>query len=348
MNDLTTLGNQMPGVNSEGRDVAVFAESSREQAHVMAAFTMAYKKPRIEGNVIEKLNTSCCRYGFAEKVTYSFPRGKSMVTGGSIYLAREVARLWGNNEHGFEIVQDDEETRTVRGYAIDYETNTRTKSDASFKKLIQRKNKDGETYWVVPDERDLRELTNKHGAIAKRNAIFELIPKDIVDGAIAQAKKTVAKGYKEGAFDPVALIKSFKTIGVSSAMIEEYCGCGVSAITPEQYAELRGIFAAIKDGTAEKEEYFGADEAKTEMLMPQETKNVTPKKKPAPASSISGMKKAAKVAGIPESELTEFCKEQFNINSLDEVSAEDLGKVSEWIEFNKPGTGEDTKEGELL
>ncbi len=47
--------------------------------------------------------------------------------------------------------------------------------DDTFRKKIQRK-RDGQTVWVTPDERDLRELTNKRGAILERNCLLKLQP----------------------------------------------------------------------------------------------------------------------------------------------------------------------------
>ena len=47
------------------------------------------------------------------------------------------------------------------------------------------------TEWTVPDERDLRELTNRRGAICVRNAILALVPPDLVEDAMATADQTL-------------------------------------------------------------------------------------------------------------------------------------------------------------
>jgi len=64
----------------------------------------------------------------------------------------------------------------IRGFAIDLETNASTEYEDQFKRLVQRKGRDGETHWVQPDERDLRELIGRRGAILVRNAILSYTP----------------------------------------------------------------------------------------------------------------------------------------------------------------------------
>src|SRR5262249_52625590 len=119
-------------------------EAARQE--VQAAVIVAKRFPRNEDAAFQQLMKSCARPTFAGDVTYSFPRGGSTVTGPTVYLAREFARLWGNIRHGCDVVAEDEEERTIRAWAWDLQTNVKVSHDVTFKKLIQRKDKrSGET-----------------------------------------------------------------------------------------------------------------------------------------------------------------------------------------------------------
>ena len=154
------------------RELSVAGSTAKQQAEIQAAVVMARRYPRDEGMAIDRIKTACKRPAFADAAAYRYPRGKkrdgtpNMIVGPSINLAREMGRCFGNIRVGQDVLRDDDETRLIEAYAWDLETNYRTTEQVQFKKLIYRK-KDG---WVQPDERDLRELTNRLGAIAKHLA----------------------------------------------------------------------------------------------------------------------------------------------------------------------------------
>lgn len=100
---------------------------------------------------------------------------------------------------------------------------------------------------------------------------------------------------------------------------------------------------------------FDAIEIKSDEPMPMpkaksEPKNVTPEegmmtaeqidRAPLGSALISGMKKAAKAAGITDNELAEFCYSHFGAETPDKVSSKDLPAVSQWIEDQKKAAAE--------
>lgn len=264
-------------------------EAARQE--IQATVILAKRFPRNEDEAYAKIIKSCKRPTFAQDTEYSFPRGGKSVTGPSIYLAREFARLWGNIRHGCDIVADDAEKRTIRAWAWDVETNTKVSSDVTFEKLIQRKNKNtGTTNWIKPDERDLRELTNKHAAISKRNCLLELLPSDMVEDACKQARQTLKN---QAAEDPDAqrktIINAFSDLNVPIASLETYLGHPLAQCSPEELVNLRSIYKSIKDGNSTWNEYVNgnnhsddaglkqkADEAAAK-LREKLTKDETPK-----------------------------------------------------------------------
>jgi hypothetical protein len=223
-------------------------EAARQE--IFGSIVMAKKHPRNEDAAFQALMKSCSRPTFAGDVTYSFPRGGSTVTGPTIYLAREFARLWGNIRHGCDVIAEDDTERTIRAWAWDLQTNVKVSADVTFKKLIQRKDKrSGETRWIEPDERDLRELTNKHAAIAKRNCLLELLPSDMVEDAIAKARETL---LNKATKDPDELRKNvitgFGSLNVGVEHLEAYLGHKIGECSPAELVELRGHYKSIKDG----------------------------------------------------------------------------------------------------
>jgi len=294
MNDLALQRN---GDKKQGRDIAAPAEQAKAFAEMQAKILLAKQFPRQEERAMSVILGSVERKAFAECAYYSFPRGykkegnnwvKNMVEGPSVYLAREMARVWGNIWHSVVIVHVDNDYTTVEGRAWDLETNTQADAQATFKNLVQRKVKDpltgknvyevvngenkAKTEWVRPDEREMRELVNKHGAICVRNALLNLFPKDMIDAFQEKAKQTVvANTTKE---DPVAMrvriLKEFESFGIQQGDLEGFLGLPIKNWDGETTATLRGVFTSLKAGQMSKSEIIGTEP----MSKPPEKKDI--------------------------------------------------------------------------
>ena len=258
---------EVPAQGSGG-ELQTAGASARERAEIQGALWSAKQFPRNEDLCFQKLMKAASRASFAEDATYSFPRGDTQVTGPSVNLAREAGRIWGNIRFGLYIVRDDEETRLIRGWAWDVETNTKGEFEDDFKKLIQRKvkgGKPGETVWLIPDERDLRELTNRRGAILVRNALLQVMPKDLIEDALFQCGKTLeqAAGANPEA-ERKRLMVDFGSINISVEQIEQKIGHPFAQSTPKEIAELRGVCKSIQDGHTTWAEYVKGPEKEKE------------------------------------------------------------------------------------
>lgn len=250
------------------RDAGAAAAVAREEAEIKSAIFLARQFPRNEHAAYTRIMKSCTRPGFAENARYSFPRGSQTVSGPSVQLAREIARCWGNIRFGLRVVSMDEDTVHIRGYAHDLETNAYVEAEDKFAKLVQRKQRGGGTAWVKPDERDLRELINRRGAILVRNCILQVVPSDVVDDAERQVIETVrkaAQGEIEQSRDEAIrrLVRAFDDIGVSAEALEKYLKHPLSAITADEIADLRAVYKSIIDGNSRREEYFDLNAHRT-------------------------------------------------------------------------------------
>jgi hypothetical protein len=252
----TIEGNSLTTRSETSRELSVSAAQTAARYEIEGAIILARQFPRNEDAAYQGLMRSCKRLTFAEDCTYSFPRGGEQVEGPSVYLARELARLWGNIRYGVDIIADDESERTIRAWAWDLETNTRTSADDTFAKLIYRK-KGG---WQKPDERDLRELTNRRAAIIVRNCLLGILPPDFVEDAMTEAKRTLHNGVSENIDESrKKLVVAFGGIGVSVEQIEEYLGHPIASSAPSEIANLRAVWKSISDGNSTWNEYSNTE-----------------------------------------------------------------------------------------
>lgn len=260
--DLTTTNR---GTTAQSTDLSTTVEQTRELAisqqqamaryEIEGAIIIAKKYPRNEEAAYTGIIKACRRLSFAGDSMYTFPRGGEDIEGPSVYLAREMARLWGNIRYGFDVISDDDESRVLRAWAWDVQTNTRTSADASFKKLIFRR-KGG---WQTPDERDLRELTNRHAAFAVRNALLSLMPSDFIDDALNEARKTLNGDAQNNPdeFRKKTLL-AFDGLGVTADQLSQYLGKPIANATYKELTGLRGVWSSIKDGNSKWEEHLAS------------------------------------------------------------------------------------------
>jgi len=237
--------------------VQVEAEKSKAVAEIQASLIMAQKFPRNESVAFAKMARSLDRVNFAKNCLYAFPRGGRTIEGPGIVLAREFARCWGNMRYGITIIHETEDDRTIEGWAWDLETNVHTAAQATFAKLIYRKAQG----WIKPDERDLRELSNKHGSLCVRNAILQLIPQDIIDDCVIKAKSVAKNGVdpKNMKQQRAGIINLFDPFGISASDLEEYIGTKSDNWTPDMITKLNGIANGLKDGNISRDEILKKD-----------------------------------------------------------------------------------------
>lgn len=297
--DLTTF--QGAGVTGHVSDtqVGALAAVAREGEEMKAAMALARTFPRDELEAHTNAMRSCSRPRFAEGAWYSYPRGGQTVKGPSVKLARELARTWGHISSGMRIVSTDTDEVHIRGWARDLQTGAYTELEDKFRKKIQRK-RDGETVWVEPDERDLRELIFRRGAILERNCILKIVPPDLTDEAMMRAMDTMAKsarGELEEDRESTLrkLIEAFDggPCYVSIEMLEDHLGHGLKDISGTELADLRAIYSSMKEGNTTRNDHFSVREVKHEDvggMLPAEEKpsEATDAEKKADADLFAG------------------------------------------------------------
>ena len=230
------------------------AMADRTVAEIQAQVFMAKQFPRDENQARARIIRACQRPGLASKAIYTYPKGGQRVTGPSIRLAEALAQGWGNLDFNTVILEQRETESVCLSYCWDVETNTRASRSFIVPHKISTKN--GEK--VLTDPREIYELAANQGARRLRACILSIIPGDIVDEAVDACCTTLANGNKRPLIDRLReLTDRFMTYySVSLKEIERYFGYPLDSFTEMDGVTLAGIYTALRDGTAKREDYF--------------------------------------------------------------------------------------------
>lgn len=202
----------------------------------------------------------------AEVCRYAVPRGGKTISGPSIHLAKILAQNWGNLRMQTRVINIDRTHVTSQAVCFDLQKNIAIQVEV--KRLIMENEKiwkDGKYVRTGKMKRmndDMITITgNAANSIALRNAIFAVIPRQIVDavydaankmitGDVSDEQKLTAK--RKSVFD--RLMGQFN---VTEAEILKAIGkASINYINAEDIANLVGIGTAIADGDTTIEEAF--------------------------------------------------------------------------------------------
>lgn len=255
--------------------------STREAQEVQAAVFMAKRFPRDENAAMSRIMRACERKGLAAKATYSYPKGGANVTGPSIRLAEAIAQSWGNIQSGVVELSQQEGESTCMAYCWDIETNTRECKIFTVKHQISTKN----GMKVLTDPRDIYELVANQGARRKRACILNIIPGDVVDAAVERCNRTLQSGEQRPLIDRLREMtdRFQKNYSVPLSSIEQYFGYPLNVFTAMDGQTLAGIYNALREGAAKREDYFKlpkvAEDTPEEPEKPEDSQAPSPKKK---------------------------------------------------------------------
>ncbi len=243
-------------------ETASTAMAVQAKAMVEARYIMAERHPRDFDVVRSKFLHNCERPSFAEVAIYNKPIGKG-VTGPSIRFAEAALRCMGNIDTPTFTVYDDDQKRIVRVCTTDLETNVTYTLDVTITKTVERRkvqqgeevlgsrlNSYGDKLYILRATDD--DILNKQNALiskAVRTLGLRLVDGDLVDEGMFVVRQTLAKKDKE---DPDGakkkLFDGFESLGVLPNQLKEYLGHNNSTLNPKELADLRGLYAALRDG----------------------------------------------------------------------------------------------------
>ncbi|MFI7449583.1 hypothetical protein ACIBQX_18950 [Nonomuraea sp. NPDC049714] len=248
----------LPAPSRVGQATAV--EQSRAVAEVHAAMVMAQQVPRNLDRAVAEMERSCRQMEMASRAFYSFPRAGGTVNGPSIHLARELARCWGNIQHGLhEMRRDDEGHQSeMQAFAWDIQTNTRIAHTF----IVPHKRDARGSAQVLTDMRDIYENNANNGSRRVREAIFAVLPPWFVERAKELCNETIAAG-RQGETLPQRIdeaIKAFAGGGITQDQLERKQGKPATAWTAHDVAQLEVLFKSLRRGEVTRDEAFPASE----------------------------------------------------------------------------------------
>lgn len=254
-----SLGFQSKQVRNDNNAMVEIAQS-RAMAEIQSQYVIAKKFPRDENASFMRIIKACERPFLAEQAMYAFPRGGQLVTGPSIRLAEAMAQAWGNIDCGIREVSQSDGMSVAEAYAIDLETNTRIAK--TFHVPHSRDTKQGKKR--LTDSRDIYELVANQGSRRLRACILGVIPGDVIDAAVAQCGKTLESSDVPMADQIRNVVRAFDELGVKAEHIEKRLGHKLDVTIPQEIVALRGIYKSIKDGMADRSQFFDIASVKGE------------------------------------------------------------------------------------
>lgn len=236
-----------------GQSTAI--EMSRAEAEVKAAVFIAQQSPRNIETAQAEMRFACNQYALAEKAFFSYRRGGDIITGPSIHLARELALIYGNVQHGtMELSRDTTLGQSeILAYAWDLQRNSR--SSQIFIAPHIRDTRNGKK--DLTDLRDVYENNANLGARRLREAIFAMLPAWYTAEAISICQETLAKGNGETLEARVKqAIDEYGRVGVTVQQLETKLGRSQDRWNESDVVELQVIFQSVSKGEMTRDEAF--------------------------------------------------------------------------------------------
>ena len=269
-----------PVPSTVGQATAV--EQSRAIAQVQAAVVMARQFPRSEQHAIAQMRDACGRIELARRAFFSFNRAGQTVSGATVYLARELARIWGNIDYGLnELKRDDEHGQSeLQAYAWDLETNSR--STRTFVVQHGRDTKTGRK--KLTELRDIAENNNNFGARNVREMIFAVLPQWFTDMAEQVCRETMNNGGGEPL--PVRAdkaIAAFSRARINREQLEDKVGAPVDEWTHADVTDLEILYGSLARKEITRDEAFPPRRTTVEELTgetPEPPRKTQPKPEP--------------------------------------------------------------------
>ena len=241
---------------ARGDSQATLIEQSRAVAEVAAAVRVAKDYPRNEHRAWEQMRQSCGTLALAKRAYYRVPnRGE----GPSVHLARELARCFGNIQHGIiELRRDDEAgVSEVQAFAWDVENNTRSVRSFIVPHMKTTGKGASKSNVKILDLTDIVNNNNNVGSRAVREVIFTVLPDAFVDEATRLCFEALQRGDGQP-FDQriEQMVAAYGRAKITQQQLEGKVGRPRAEWDDQDFATLSILFESLRNGDARKDEEF--------------------------------------------------------------------------------------------
>jgi hypothetical protein len=234
---------------------ATAIEQSRAIAEVQAAIVVAQQCPRDVPGAVRAMRESCKQEALAERAFYAYPRAGQTISGASIHLARELARVWGNVQYGISELRRDDDFGQSEMIAFAWDVQTNARASSAFIVPHRRDTKDGPK--ALTDMRDIYESNANNGARRVREMIFSILPAWFTE----DAKRLCAETISAGGGRPLAqqitdAVDRFGERGVSAEQLEARLGRPAAKWAEHDVVQLHVLYRSLVQGEIHRDEAF--------------------------------------------------------------------------------------------
>jgi hypothetical protein len=183
------------------------------------------------------------------KRTDSRTKEQKNIEGPGVRLAEIATVMYQNIRAGARVIANDGRKVTSQGFCFDLENNILIMAE-THRKIVDR---DGRPY-----SEDMQIVTaNAANSIARRNAIFQVVPMALVKPVYEACKEFAVGDAQKFEKRRASVFGRFAQMGVKRDQILAALECeSIDQITREDLATLIGLGTAIKDGDISIEEAF--------------------------------------------------------------------------------------------
>ncbi|MFB7707970.1 hypothetical protein [Streptomyces sp. NPDC056105] len=263
---------------------ATAIELSRAEAEVKAAVFVAKQNPRDIESAQAEMRFVCRQYAVAEKAFFSYPKAKQTIKGPSIHLARELALIWGNLQHGtMELSRDTAAGQSeILAYAWDLQRNSRSSQIFIAPHVMDtQKGKKNLT-----DLRDIYENNSNLGARRLREAIFAVLPSWFVAEAVNLCQATLDHGDGTPLEDRIEeAVREYAKVGVTLKQLEKKLDRPRGEWTDKDTGELQVLYQSVYRGEITRDEAFPPERITGDEITKKRDQKSGPTPDPAPDAS---------------------------------------------------------------
>jgi hypothetical protein len=176
----------------------------------------------------------------------------------SIRTAESLANRWDNSAHGFDVVDEDDDTITIGAVFLDMEKNTRHARKTRVSKWYTTSEQRGKQQVRYTSDR-LNLIVKAEGSKLLRETILSSLPAGLRMEYRMKAEAMLKKDKLESRRE--AIVARFATIGVTPDMLMRFKQKVIDSWQHADIVEMLGVFNTIRDGEATVEETFRGEEA---------------------------------------------------------------------------------------
>lgn len=285
---IPTAADPLPGRARAGfLGQATQIEQARAVAEVQAAIVVAQQCPRDVNTAMRSMREACQQPGLAERAFYRFSRGGQQVSGESVHLARELARCWGNIQHGIQELRRDDAAGISEMQAFAWDVQTNTRAAHIFVVPHRRDSRNGSQ--PLTDMRDIYENNTNQASRRLREAIFAVLPVWFREEAKDLCHKTLETGGGKSLASRIAdAVQVFEGKGVTLTQLEAKVGRPSDKWTAHDVAQLGVVYKSIDRGEITVDDEFPtveravtADEINQQQSTKRRVKQPPPAAQPA-------------------------------------------------------------------